>query len=222
MKNWWTFIISAVFVFGIILADIGKSAAQNILGNLNVEGSLTDETEQGLISNFDRMRYYLEQAMPQNYGRAIYHFVAVFFNGPGYENTQKALSLYSETNYEGHSKLKFELGVFYIRGDGVPQNYRKAMEQFTFAAQVGVQEAQYNLGYLYYRGFGDNKDKKIVVRWLTSAAEQGDPKAQFLLGEIYYSGNGVEKNETTGIAWLKRAAAQGFVPAIENLQYLEH
>lgn len=69
------------------------------------------------------------------------------------------------------------MGVLYINGQGVQQNYAQAASWFRKAAKQSHAEAQYNLGISYYKGIGVQKNYEQACFWLKKAADQGIEKA---------------------------------------------
>jgi len=43
---------------------------------------------------------------------------------------------------QGDAKAQYELGLLYVYGDGIPQDYTKATELFSKAAEQGYADAQ--------------------------------------------------------------------------------
>ena len=63
-----------------------------------------------------------------------------------------------------------KLGLNYLNGDGVAQDYAKALKYFSQAAEQGVAEAQNKLGDMYEKGLGINKDYGQALSWYRKAA----------------------------------------------------
>jgi hypothetical protein len=88
---------------------------------------------------------------------------------------------------QGHAEDKYNLGVCYYQGQGVPQDYAKAVEWYSKAAAQGYAPAQCNLGFCYSRGQGVPQDNAKAAEWYRKAAEQGHALAQCNLGVCYRS-----------------------------------
>jgi TPR repeat protein len=54
----------------------------------------------------------------------------------------------------GSASAQYNLGVIYLSGEQVEQNYEKALAYFTLAANHGNTKAEYNLGVMYANGYG--------------------------------------------------------------------
>lgn len=74
----------------------------------------------------------------------------------------------------GHAQAQFELGNFYLWGDGGrKKNYDTALEWFRKAAAQNNADAQNAIGRCYYSGWGVEKDKAKAKEWFQKAADQG-------------------------------------------------
>ncbi|MFN3583378.1 Localization factor PodJS [Phenylobacterium sp.] len=78
----------------------------------------------------------------------------------------------------GEPRAMHNLGLYYFRGEGGPQDLASAAQWFRKAAELGVVDSQYNLGVMYQSGSGVQKDPAEALKWLTLAAGQGDGQAR--------------------------------------------
>ena len=95
---------------------------------------------------------------------------------------------------QGNAQAQYNIGVMYVQGKGVRQDYQKAVEWYTKAANQGNAHAQYNLGVMYDEGKGVRQDYQKAVEWFTKAANQGFATAQYASGLMYYNGEGVRQD----------------------------
>ncbi|WP_455243941.1 tetratricopeptide repeat protein [Petrachloros mirabilis] len=110
---------------------------------------------------------------------------------------------------KGSASAQNELGLLYMAGAGVSQNYGQAKQWFEKAAKQGHAEAQVNLGVLYLRGDGAPQSAQMALFWFNRAAEQGDPPAFAKLGRMYEKGHGVPKDVIQAHMWFNLAASTG-------------
>ena len=120
-----------------------------------------------------------------------------------------ALRLFRSLAEQGNAKAQYLLGLMYIEGQGVPQNYDEAVKWLRLAADQGDANGQANLGVMYEKGRGVPQDYGEAVKWLRLAAEQGHAKAQSNLGVMYEKGRGVPQDYGEAVKWLRLAAEQG-------------
>ena len=70
------------------------------------------------------------------------------------------------------------LGVMYLRGRGVPQNFLVAAYWLHLAAGAGFPEAQYFLGLMYDKGQGMPQDFVLAHAWLNLAVAHAQPRVR--------------------------------------------
>jgi len=121
----------------------------------------------------------------------------------------KALRLIRPLANDGDATAQFNLGLMYMTGQGVQQDYSAAALWFRKAAEQGYAFAQSNLGTLFRDGRGVAQDDTEAVMWFRKAADQGDAVAEFLLGNQYANGKGVPQDYSEAMIWFQRAAEQG-------------
>jgi TPR repeat protein len=72
----------------------------------------------------------------------------------------------------GDAVAAARLGLLYLKGRGVPQNYNLAAQWFYRAAIRGQGDAQYQLAMLYNKGIGVQRDYVLAYMWLNLSAAQ--------------------------------------------------
>lgn len=83
---------------------------------------------------------------------------------------------------EQNPRAAYDLGLRYLRGDGVERNSFQAIEWMRKAGERGHVEAQFALGRLYLLGFEEmGPDPAEAETWLTMAAGKGHKGARKLL-----------------------------------------
>lgn len=117
----------------------------------------------------------------------------------------------------GDSFAQFDVGVKYLRGDGVQQDYAKGYEWLKKAADQGHSRAQYNIGSFHLKGTGVPQDASQAMAWYERAVEGADPELLFTIAQT------VEAEQETFNAWpfavkcYKAAADAGHANAQEVL-----
>ena len=76
---------------------------------------------------------------------------------------------------QGDARAQTYLGVMYLRGQGVPQNFRVAAYWLHLAAEAGLPAAQYFLGLMYDKGQGVAQDFVLAHAWLNLAVAHAGP-----------------------------------------------
>ena len=121
---------------------------------------------------------------------------------------------------QGDADVQFALGIMYVQGQDVPQDYKEAVKWFRLAAEQGVAYAQYNLGVMYDKGQGMLQDDQEALKWYRLAAEQGKASAQYNLGVMYAKGQGMLQDYTKAHMWFNLGASQGHKLAQKNRDIL--
>lgn len=113
----------------------------------------------------------------------------------------------------GNSFAQYELGIFYLKGDGVKKyiNKEQAVNWLTLAANSGHVKALYELG-MYYRYEMFNKAYSPKVDWLDlfkKSAIQGFSAAQYEVGLFYNE----SRDYNEALRWYSAAAELGHAEA---------
>ena len=112
------------------------------------------------------------------------------------------------------------IGIDYLEGNIVTQNYTKAMEWFEKAASEDYPPAQEMLGYMYDKGLGVNQNCYKAFEWYEKSAEQNYGEGQVSLALMYCEGRGGRKDINKALEWFQKAAAQGNDVAQYNIDLL--
>jgi TPR repeat protein len=110
----------------------------------------------------------------------------------------------------GTAEDRYELGLRYEKGLGVPQNSQDAVRWYRLSAMQGYGDAQYKLCEFSERGQGMPQDYQETLRWCGLAADQGQGRAMFMLGRLYHTAHGVPPDVVRAHMWYNLAAAHGY------------
>ena len=117
----------------------------------------------------------------------------------------------------GDAAAECQLGLRYVRGDGVPKDYAEAVKWIRKSAEHGDAEGQHQLGNAYFSGKGVEKDDTQAFQWNEKSARQGNVAAETALGVCYEFAHGVEQNFSEANDWYRKAAALNNAQAQNNL-----
>ena len=120
-----------------------------------------------------------------------------------------------KSSEKGDASAQNQLGLLYVKGKGVPQDYRHAKEWFEMAAKQGHAGAQVNLGTLYLHGDGAPRSAEMALHLFSLAAQQEDALAFAKLGLMYAQGRGVLQDFIQAHKWYNLSAAHGELKAAE-------
>jgi len=122
------------------------------------------------------------------------------------EPVNPELDALREAAATGVATAQNELGVRFLVGRGVAQDYGEAVYWLRKAAAQDMTNAQYNLGVLYDSGRGVEADPTEALIWFHSAAENGHGRSQMAMAAAYASGRGIARNSDEALKWLRQAA----------------
>ncbi len=136
-----------------------------------------------------------------------------YFYGHGFDKDYEAsyywASKAAEDTENRHPRAKMILGVLYMDGKYVEQDYAKAIEWFREATEDGDFKAPRYLGLMCENGQGMPDDPQIAFECYKLAAERGDITGEYLLGQMYENGKGTEADIDKAIEWYRKSAERG-------------
>ncbi|MDD4527987.1 MAG: tetratricopeptide repeat protein [Candidatus Margulisbacteria bacterium] len=213
-------------------AEQGYAGAQLYLGLYYEEGL-------GVTKNYVKAIEFYNKAAEQGYTDAYFRLgncykdgiilkqdfkkaVEFFIKGEEFGCDECKEAINYDKKIKRCPKCQNSLGMCYLYGKGVEQNYFKSVEWFIKAANQGFEKAQINLGIRYYTGEGVKKDFKKAVDLFIKLAEKGDVYAQYHLGICYIIGDALTQNLPLAKKWLTIAAKQEFEPAKKVLSKINN
>ena len=107
---------------------------------------------------------------------------------------------------KGDMNAQVNLGLMYINGWGVPQDYNKAYWWLSEAAEKGSIKAINNLAGLYLDGNGTKKDIPHAIKLFEKTADSNSTNAMLLLGRIYYE---KVKDYSKALHWFSKGSEKG-------------
>ncbi|MCX7005504.1 MAG: CPBP family glutamic-type intramembrane protease, partial [bacterium] len=113
----------------------------------------------------------------------------------------------------GNANALCNMGLFYLKGYGVPADARRAFDYYFAAATQAFAQAQWIIGLAYLEGTGVSQDVARALHWCRTAADSGSADAMNTLGDIYRNGRGVATNLEESFRWHYCAATSGHANA---------
>ncbi len=112
--------------------------------------------------------------------QAMYDVGRMYERGRGTEtDINQALGWYEKAAKNGqNSNASARIGILYLDGQGVPQDYARAYKHLSEAANAGVPAAQYYLALMYEEGHGLKPNPAAALSWYKKAASGGYYQAQ--------------------------------------------
>ncbi len=132
------------------------------------------------------------------------------------QDHEEAVRWYKEAAVQGNIEAKYNLGVLYEQGQGVPIDFERARKWFLSAARDGHVDAQYNVANMYSKGAGGPKNQNAAAKWYLRAAEQDEPNSQYNIANRYTLELGMTQNFVEAYKWYVIAERNGIEDAREN------
>jgi len=169
---------------------------------------------QVIPTNVPRALEWFQKSAEAGYPQAQATLGALYLKGlPGLlsKNTKLGIEMLSKAVRAKSLTARFNLGMAYLSGDGVPRDSMKAVQWLKVAENQNFSEAQYTLGVLFIEGQeGIEKNTIEGLRYLNKAAEQqhqlareyirkrqGDEKTSGSLGTVVRSNVSSDKDLLT-------------------------
>lgn len=124
------------------------------------------------------------------------------------QNFPAAAAAFKKAADQGKPDAQFNLGLMYLKGEGVAQDYAEAKALFEKAAAQNNVRAQVNLGRMYAKAKGVAPSYGMAVYWFEKAVALGYADAQYSLGVLYVNGIGVTRDFDKAHDLFSKAAQQ--------------
>lgn len=110
---------------------------------------------------------------------------------------------------EGNSYAQYKIGICYLHGDSVTQDYSMARFWLEKSAAQNDPNGLNGLGVLFRRGQGVPLNYEYALELFRKAADMGLAKAQSNLAMSYIDDIAKEKDYAKALFWFRKAAKQG-------------
>ena len=127
---------------------------------------------------------------------------------------KRAVELFEKAAAAGHIRAQINLGILYMRGQGVPADLIQARAWLEKAAAGGDPQALYTLGRALSESMGQAvADPVRAADLYRRAAEKGHARAGLRYGLALSEGNGVKRDPVAAQRWLMQAQESGIPEA---------
>lgn len=112
---------------------------------------------------------------------------------------------YKDQAEKGNIYAQYKLGLLYLVGHGILQDYEEAVKWLNLASEKGFAPAQYELGLIYRAGTGVSVDYALSYVWLNLAAAAGIEAAATIRDKMMHalSPQQLAQAQKTSRDWLK-------------------
>ncbi|MEX0324502.1 MAG: tetratricopeptide repeat protein [Puniceicoccaceae bacterium] len=187
--------------------DVPLSQQRKI--NTFVEAGIAQAKAKGIDSPAQRERILNDAArrfgIDQETVEAIHSQMSPVETEPGKAGTggvyEESVAADMRLAEQGDAAAQYRMGMRYLVGDGLAQDFVMAAQWLNRAAEQGHVEAAYRLGLCYKEGLGVNLDPLVAIHWWGYAAEQYHVAAQDELANAYLVGFGTRRDLVTAAMW---------------------
>lgn len=124
------------------------------------------------------------------------------------DGTMKVLSEYKRLAKENNPKAMHELGLIYLKGDGISKNLNQAYDYFQKASDLGNLESTYLLGKIYLSEKTKYYNPTKAYNSFLDAANKNHGKSQLMIGRFLLMGQIVDKDYEKALYYFRLASKQ--------------
>lgn len=182
----------------------------------------------GVKQNYDLGWKYLNEFVasgveePQSLGSA-YCIIANYYSfgwGAIQKDSSQAIAYWKKAAEFNNSDAIFNLGVSYLKGEGVPRDERLAFTYFEKGIRLNDPKCYKGIAQCYRYGINVEQNIEKAISCYKIAAYLGDDDAMACIGSIYAFGEGVPQDYGEAARWFLEAAKRGHATAQKNLAVL--
>ncbi|MGX2973336.1 tetratricopeptide repeat protein [Helicobacter sp. T3_23-1059] len=150
------------------LGNVAPSVEECTKDTCGFVGSFCNLTE-----NYREAIPYFERAIALGDNEAYYLLGFAYYSLNAYFSAKKYYEIGCNKVSEAQSISCYKLGVMYVKGQGVRQDYHKAVELYKKACEMKHDTACNNLGFLYENGQGVRQNLSIAKQYYGKACDLG-------------------------------------------------
>ncbi|EYE99038.1 ubiquitin ligase complex subunit HRD3 [Aspergillus ruber CBS 135680] len=158
-----------------------------------------------------KMHYDGARGMPRSFYKSLKYFKQVarrYWNKDGSINPNHPMGIDKLA-----AKAAGHIGLMYLRGEGVEQNFSTAFTWFKRGLVNGDPLCQHEIGLMYLHGYGVNQDAYKASAYFKAASEQNYPGSATRLGALFLDQGDV----STATKYFELAAHWGWMEAFYYL-----
>lgn len=124
-------------------------------------------------------------------------------------NIERAAKIYTYLAKKGNAQAQRELGIMFLKGEGVDKNYKAAFYLLKKACVANDAKAICVMADTYQRGIGVRSNQKLALRLYLKASELGSAQGFYGVGNMLYKGLGVKQNYNKAEEYLLKGSEKG-------------
>lgn len=190
---------------------VTEASLEDVLEYLDL---MSRKGEVAATLNLGKMYYDGGRGLPKNYKKAMRYFKQVtkrYWNKDGSLNPNHPAGI-----EKAAAKAAGHIGLMYLRGEGVDQNFETAYAWFKLGLANGDPLCQHQIGLMFLHGYGMQQDAFKASSYFKAAADQDFPAAETRLGALFLDQGDV----VTATKYFELAARWGWMEAFYYLAEL--
>jgi len=128
-----------------------------------------------------------------------------------------ALSIWQEEVKHKNDQAMANLGLMYLKGEGVEKNFDIARDWFEKASEYGNDSGNYNLALMYQSKIGVEEDQEKAINYFREAVKKNHQGANFRLGLLLLKDRTNEAFVREGFECMLNAALSGHPMAVAQM-----
>lgn len=128
-----------------------------------------------------------------------------------------ALSIWEKEAKLKNDQAMANIGLMYLKGEGVQKDFQKAKEWFEQGSLLGNDSANYNLALMYQGAIGIEEDEQKAIQYFREAVKKKHQGANFRLGLLLLKDRTNEELVKEGFECMLSAAISGHPMAMAQM-----
>lgn len=129
----------------------------------------------------------------------------------------KAMTLWKEEVKSDNDQAMTNIGLMYLKGEGVTKDFTQAREWFLKASEYDNDSANYNLALIYQTKLGVEEDSEKTLYYFRKAVKKNHQGANFRLGLLLLKDRTNEKLVKEGFECMLNAAKSNHPMALAQM-----
>ena len=130
---------------------------------------------------------------------------------------EKAMNLWMEEVKQKNDQAMTNIGLMYLKGEGVDKDFIQARKWFEKASEYGNDSANYNLALMYQTKLGVDEDQDAAVDYFRRAVVKNHQGANFRLGLLLLKDRSDSERVKEGFECMLNAAKSGHPMALAQM-----
>ncbi|MDO4641342.1 MAG: tetratricopeptide repeat protein [Neisseria sp.] len=132
--------------------------------------------------------YWAKQSAEQHSSPKALFFLAQHHQNSSHPDKAAAYQYYRQAAAQGYAPAHWQIGLQYLRGEGVQPNSEQALHHLKIAAHSGIPAAQTEYARQLLANSHNSAHTQEALQWYRTAAAKDDSEAHMALAQLYLIG----------------------------------